>query len=194
GQNEQTVARKQEVAEKDRTAKRRRDRRRQRGRPPHDTDRLFGDHGKTERDQQAQDRIGGVEPAQDEPLEQDAEQGDRDRRQHDGGAEAEIFGDFDAAVSAERVERAMRQVDDAADAEDQRQPERDQKIIASEHEAIHYLFQQESELHSRIPGRHKVSASAASGPVTAGSRGARKAVAAAGRPTLWSERAGVLLL
>ena len=42
----------------------------------------------------------------------------------------------------------MREIDDAADAEDQRQAERDQKIIASEHEAIHHLFQQESELHA----------------------------------------------
>jgi hypothetical protein len=41
----------------------------------------------------------------------------------------------------------MRQIDHAADAEDQRQPERDQKVIAPEHEAIHHLFQQERELH-----------------------------------------------
>src|ERR1700684_3755352 len=44
----------------------------------------------------------------------------------------------------------MRQVDHAADAKDQRQAERDQEIIASEHEAIHHLFQQEPELHSRF--------------------------------------------
>jgi len=35
---------------------------------PRDTDRLFGDHGETEGDQQAQDRIGGVETAQDVPF------------------------------------------------------------------------------------------------------------------------------
>ena len=37
----------------------------------------------------------------------------------------------------------MREIDDAADAEDQRQAERDQEVIASEHQAIHHLFQQE---------------------------------------------------
>ena len=41
----------------------------------------------------------------------------------------------------------MREIDDAADAEDQRQAERDQKVVPSEHEAIHHLFQQECELH-----------------------------------------------
>jgi hypothetical protein len=44
----------------------------------------------------------------------------------------------------------MGQIDHAADAEDQRQAERDQQIIASEHEAIHHLFQQEPELHSEV--------------------------------------------
>ena len=149
---QQAVAREQEVAENDRAAKRRRNRGRQRRRAPDDADRLFGDHREAERHQQAQDRIGGVEPAQDESLEQDAEQGDSDRRQHDRRAEAEIFGDLDRNVGAERIERAMRQVDDAADAEDQRQAERDQQIIAAEHEAIHHLFQQECEPHARHPG------------------------------------------
>jgi hypothetical protein len=61
----------------------------------------------------------------------------------------------------------MREVDHAADAEDQRQPERDQEIVAPEHEAIHHLFQQEPELHFD-PGRHKVVAAA--GPVNAVTR------------------------
>ncbi len=43
----------------------------------------------------------------------------------------------------------MREIDDAADAEDQRQAERDQEVIASEHQAIHHLLQQKSELHMR---------------------------------------------
>jgi hypothetical protein len=43
----------------------------------------------------------------------------------------------------------MREIDHAADAEDQRQAERNQQLVASEHEAIHHLFQQEPELHSR---------------------------------------------
>ena len=120
-----------------------------RRRAPDDADRLFGDHGKAEGHQQAQDRIGGVETAQDETLEQDAQQGDRDRRQHDRRSEAEISGDFDRYVGAERIERAMRQVHHAADAEDQRQAERDQQIVAPEHEAIDHLFQQEPELHAR---------------------------------------------
>ena len=43
----------------------------------------------------------------------------------------------------------MREIDDAADAEDQRQAERDQEVIAPEHQAIHHLLQQKSELHMR---------------------------------------------
>jgi hypothetical protein len=148
-QQHHAVARKQEIADDDRAAKHRRYRCRQWCRAPRDTDRLFGDHGETEGDQQAQDRIGGVETAQDVPFKQDAQHRDRDRRQHHGRAEAEVFGDFDRCVSAERVKRAVRQVHHTADAEDQRQPERDQEIIASEHEAVYHLFQQEPELHSR---------------------------------------------
>ena len=76
---------------------------------------------------------------------------DGDRRQHDGRAEAEILRDLDRYVGAERVERAVRQIDHAADAEDQRQAKRDQQVVASEHEAVDHLFQQEHELHSQIP-------------------------------------------
>ena len=124
---------------------------RQRRRAPDDADRLLGDHRKAEGHQQAEDRIGGIEAAQDEALEQDAEQGDGDRREHDRRAEAEIFRDLDRGIGAERVERAVREIDDAADAEDQRQAERDQQVVASEHEAIHHLFQQELELHAQVP-------------------------------------------
>jgi hypothetical protein len=80
-------------------------------------DRLFGDHGEPERHQQAQDRIGVVEPPQDEALEENAEQRHRDRRQHHRRTEAEIFRDLDGNVGAERIERAVREIDDAADAE-----------------------------------------------------------------------------
>jgi hypothetical protein len=45
----------------------------------------------------------------------------------------------------------VRQVDHAADAEDQRQAERDQQVIASEHEAVDHLFQQVHELHLLLP-------------------------------------------
>src|SRR5665647_217202 len=43
----------------------------------------------------------------------------------------------------------MGEIHHAADAEDQRQAQRNQQIIAAEHEAIYHLFQQEPELHSR---------------------------------------------
>ena len=149
GEDQQAIAREQEVAEEDRAAKRLRDRGRDRRRAPDNPDRLFGDHGEPERHQQAQDRIGVVEPAQDEALEENAEQRHGDRRQHHRRTEAEIFRDLDGDVGAERIERAVREIDDAADAEDQRQAERDQEVIAPEHQAIHHLLQQKSELHMR---------------------------------------------
>ena len=116
--------------------------------PQIDADQLLGHHREAEGHQQAQDRIGGVEAAQEEALEQDAEQRHRDRRQHDRrrrspGACAISTDD----VGAERVERAVRQVHHAADAEDQRQAERDQQVVAAEHEAVDHLFEQEHELH-----------------------------------------------
>ena len=116
---------------------------------PENADQLLGDHREAKGHQQAQDRIGCVETAKNEFFEQNAEHGHGDRRQHDRRTEAEIFCDFDRCIGAERVERAMRQVHDAADAEDQRQTERDQQVVASEHEAVDYLFEQEHELNSR---------------------------------------------
>jgi hypothetical protein len=111
-------------------------------------------------------RIGGVETSQDVSLEENAEHGDRERRDHHRRPKAEIFCDFDGGVGAKRVKRAMRQIDHAADAEDQRQPERNQQIIASEHEAIHHLFQQEPELHSRSRETFTMAARTAPSPGT----------------------------
>ncbi len=121
---------------------------RQRRGAPDDADQLFGDHRQTEGHQQAEDRIGRIETAQQKALEQDTEHGHRDRRQNDRRTEAEIFGDFDRDIGAERVEGAMRQVDHAANAENQRQTQRDEQVIAPEHEAVDHLFEQELELHS----------------------------------------------
>jgi hypothetical protein len=41
------------------------------------------------------------------------------------------------------------EIDDAADAEDQRETKRNQEVLAPEHQAIHHLLQQKSELHVR---------------------------------------------
>src|SRR6266849_4905556 len=90
-------------------------------------------------------RINSIEPAQDEFLEEYAEQADSDRREHDRRAEAEIFCDLDRYIGAQCVECAVRQVHDAADAEDQRQAQRDQQVVTSEHKAVDYLFEQEHE-------------------------------------------------
>ena len=69
GEDQKPIAREQEIADEDRAAKGRRDRGRQRSRAPDDADRLLGDHRQPKGHEQAQDRIGGVEAAQDEPLE-----------------------------------------------------------------------------------------------------------------------------
>ena len=147
-QDQQAITREQEIADDDRAAKGLRDFGRQRSGAPDHADRLLGDHRKPEGHEQAEDWVGVIEPAQDEALEENAEEGNGNRRDHHRGTEAEMFGDLDGGIGAERIERAMGEVDDAADREDQRQPECDQKIIASEHEAIHHLFEQESELHA----------------------------------------------
>src|SRR5690349_17546247 len=63
-----------------------------------------------------------------------------------------MLGERDCDVCAEGVEGAVREVDDAADAEDQRQPERNQKVIAPENEAIHHLLEQEHVLSQRPTG------------------------------------------
>jgi short subunit dehydrogenase-like uncharacterized protein len=58
--------------------------------------------------------------------------------------------EFDRDVSAESVKRAVRQIHHAADAKDQGQTKRDQQVVASENEAVDYLFQQEHERNSQI--------------------------------------------
>jgi len=67
---------------------------------------LLGHHGEAECDEQAKDRIGGVEASQDEALEQQSEQRDRDRRERDRRAEADMLGERNGDVGAEGVERA----------------------------------------------------------------------------------------
>ena len=59
---------------------------------------------------------------------------------------------LDRDIGAESVKRAVRQIHHAADAEDQRQAERDQQVVASEHEAVDHLFQQEHEWDSQTIG------------------------------------------
>src|SRR5262249_37727135 len=65
---------------------------------------------------------------------------------------ANMLGERDGNIGAESVEGAVRQVDDAADAEDQGEPERDQKVVAAENEAIHHLCEQEHILSQRHTG------------------------------------------
>src|SRR5215471_11143948 len=60
-----------------------------------------------------------------------------------------MLGERDRDVCAEGVERAVGEVDDTTDAENQREPKRDQEVIAPENEAIHHLFEQEHVLSQR---------------------------------------------
>ena len=87
-------------------------------------------------------------------AEHDADDGGGQERHRKCGQErkARARHQHHARVAADHRERAMREVNHAADAEDQRQAERDQKVITPEHEAIHHLFQQERELHLGYPG------------------------------------------
>src|SRR5262247_2768495 len=54
-----------------------------------------------------------------------------------------MLGDLDRGVGAQGIEGAVREVHHTPDAEDQREAERDQQVVAPEHEAIHHLFDQE---------------------------------------------------
>src|SRR5262249_22209741 len=83
-----------------------------------------------------------------ETLEQNAEQGDDNRRYDNGRSEAEISRDGNRNIGAEGVKRAVREIDDTADTEDQGQTERDEQVVAAEHQAIHHLLDEERELHS----------------------------------------------
>ncbi len=169
GEQQQPIAREEEIAEHDLALQPGRHRRGQGRRAPDHADRLLGHQREPEGDQQRQDRVGGVEAAQDEALEEDPEQRHRDRRQDHRRAEAEVLRDLERGVGAEGVERAVSEVHHAADAEDQRQAERDQEVVAPEHEAVQHLFEQEQEFHGQAGGTADgggAAGAAASGPPT----------------------------
>ena len=107
-EQDEAVAREQEVTDDHRAFQALWHHRRERCGAPDDADRLLGDHREAEGDEQAENRIGGVEAAQDEALEQDAEQADRDRRDRDRRIEADVIGQGNGGIGAERRRRRAR--------------------------------------------------------------------------------------
>ena len=93
---------------------------------------LLGDHREAEGQQQREDRVGAIEPAEQQPLDQDAEQADQDRRGDECRGETDMGREHDGEIGPERIECAVRQIDDAAEREDQREPERDQQVVDAE--------------------------------------------------------------
>src|SRR6266481_4453204 len=126
----------------------RRDRERQRGRAEHDAQALLDHHREPEGQQQAQDRIGAVEAAKQQPLDRDADETDGERRHDEGARKPDTVCQDDREIGADRVEAAVREIDDAAEREDQRQAECDQKVISADQEAVENLLEYEDELHA----------------------------------------------
>ena len=150
-QDEEPVARVDEVAEQNLSAQFRRYRERQRRRTEHDPQALLDHHSKAEREQQAQDRIGAIETAKQQPLGDDADDADDNGRDHERAGEADAVGEHDRKIGADRVEAAMRQIDDAAERKDQRKAKRNEQVIGSDQEPVENLLNDEDDLHARAP-------------------------------------------
>ena len=139
------VAGEDEVADEELAAQRRWDRERKRRRAEDHAQRLLGDHGETEGQQQRENRVGSIEALKEPALDDDADQRDQYRRGDDGAAEADMRGEHDREIGADRIEGAMRQIDDAAEREDQRQAERDQEVIDPVEQPVQHLLDEEGE-------------------------------------------------
>ncbi len=109
---------------------------------------MLDHHREPEGQQQAQDRIGAVEAAKQQPLDRDADETDGERRHDEGARKPDTVRQDDREIGADRVEAAVREIDDAAEREDQRQAECDQKIISADQEAVENLLEYEDELHA----------------------------------------------
>src|SRR5262249_56528214 len=82
---------------------------------------------------------------------------------HGGRArEPDAVRQHDREIGADGVEAAVREIDDAAQREDQRQAERDQKVISADQEAVENLLEYEDELHAAISWRVNTSRSISS--------------------------------
>ena len=66
----------------------------------------------------------------------------------EGAGKADMRRQHHGEIGADRVEAAMGQVDDAAEREDQRQAERDQKVIGADQQPVQHLLEEEDELHA----------------------------------------------
>ena len=142
-QDQEAVTRVDEVADDDLPAQFRRDRPGQRRCAEDHAQRLLGDHREAEGQQQRQARIGLVEAAEQEALDDDAEQADQHRRDQRRPGEAEVLADRDREVGADRVERAVGEIDDPAEREDQRQPERDEQVVRTREQAVQQVLDEE---------------------------------------------------
>src|SRR5262249_7856606 len=152
-QDDETVSRVDEVADEDLPAQLGRDRERQRGCAEHDAQALLDHHREPEGQEQAQNRIGAVEAAKQQPLDRDADETDGERRHDERAREPDAVRQDDREIGADRVKATVREIDDAAEREDQRQAERDQKVISADQEAVENLLEYEDELHATISWR-----------------------------------------
>src|SRR5262249_55464238 len=99
---------------------------------------------------QAQDRIGAVEAAKQQPLDRDADETDGERRHDERARKPDTVRQDDREIGADRVEAAVREIDHAAEREDQRQAECDQKVISADQKAVENLLDDEDELHAAL--------------------------------------------
>src|SRR5262249_22244960 len=108
------VSRVDEIADQDLATQVRRDREWQRGRAEYDAQSLLNDHSEPKGQQQAQDRVGTIEAAEQQPFDRNAKQTDGERRSDERACETNAIGQDDREIGADRVETAVGEVDDPA--------------------------------------------------------------------------------
>ncbi len=140
-EHREPIARINELTDQYLARQRRRNGERNRRRTENPAQRLLGHHRKAERQQQSQGRILAIEAAEQVPLDDEPDQGDGNRRGDECAGIADVIGELDGEVGTERVERTVREVDEAAQREDERQPERDQKVIRAGEQAVDDLLE-----------------------------------------------------
>src|SRR5262245_59174916 len=150
-ENEEAVARIDEVAYQDLATQFRRYRKRKRRGAEHNAKPLLDDHRQSERQQQAQDRIGAIAAPKQEQFNHDAQATDQDRRSDKRSEETYTIGQDHSEVGADGIESAVREIDDAAKRKNQREAKRDQQVIRADQEPIQNLLEDENILHAKDP-------------------------------------------
>ena len=134
--HEQPVAGEEEVVARQRRHQPAGHLKRQALRAPDEARAVLEDEGKPEGEQQAVERIAAIEPADQHALDDEAEDRGQERRHDQRAPEADIGDQRVGEIAADREEAAMGEIDHARQIEDQRQPERHQRVERADDQAV----------------------------------------------------------